>query len=132
MSNQATISIQVDDGTYKQITCRWNGLPAECGSILLKHFSTPESINELMDLGNLAEIANTTNLSIYCIRDRDELTEVVTYPEFECDLTDCEYNYLFKNGKWFIQSDEYSDKNFFPFTFDVFQHEEKYIDEGAF
>lgn len=42
------------DGTIDYIYCHWNGYPSGNGLILIKHYTTIDKVNQLLELGNLS------------------------------------------------------------------------------
>jgi hypothetical protein len=50
-----------DDGTYDCITVHWDGFLSTAGPILLNHYKTDESINELIALGDLSVLGKSTS-----------------------------------------------------------------------
>ena len=118
----------VEEGipVYKTIYCHFDGYPYDnrgVGNMLLRHYTDKEKVENLIAHGDMSSIGEKIdpdginphsfkerqeNVCTFYHRDRGDdwklckprETEDVT--EFEKN-TDQEYNYLFKDGKWFIK-----------------------------
>ena len=119
MATRSYIGRENADGTITAIYCHWDGYPEHHGPILLNHYNTPEKVDSLIALGNLAILAESTekpdghsfNSAIdgYCVaygRDRgekdQEWTSFSNRLTYHSDMVD--YMYLFtKEGEWKIK-----------------------------
>lgn len=59
MATRSTIAIERKDGTVAQVYCHWDGYPEYNGAILLKHYSDPEVLEQLIKLGDLSVLGTT-------------------------------------------------------------------------
>lgn len=128
MATRSTISICNDDGSIDKIYCHWDGYIEHNGKILKENFNTKEKIQELIKLGDLSSLAPNVNPASFdhsfdnrednvCVfygRDRGEddvssqyyasIDDYMMNAQFE------EYNYLYRNGVWFVQCEYYFPK----------------------
>jgi len=59
MGTRSTIALEYADGTVEQVYCHWDGYLAHNGHILLKHYSNPFILRDLIDLGDLSSLRAT-------------------------------------------------------------------------
>ena len=59
MATRSTIALEFADGTVEQIYCHWDGYLSNNGQILLKHYSDPFKLRELIDLGDISSLKPT-------------------------------------------------------------------------
>ena len=59
MGTRSTIALEYADGTIEQVYCHWDGYLAHNGQILLKHYSNPFILRDLIDLGGLSSLRPT-------------------------------------------------------------------------
>lgn len=119
MSTNASISIQLGKKGGKTIYQHWDGTPKYSGKTLLKFYNTEEKVKELISLGNISILGECvgskvdfdlfdSRTEIQCLaygRDRgDEEQEATCFDESPEDIR--EFNYLFKNGKWYFSEYE--------------------------
>ncbi len=109
MATRSTIAVQHNDGTISQIYCHWDGYLEYNGKILLTHYSTLESVEDLVKYGDMSSLKSCTNLCVFYHRDRNEDWEA-TNPKHFKSITDYramlsqeEFNYIFKNGRWYYK-----------------------------
>jgi len=57
MATRSTIAMKRNDGTYAQIYCHFDGYPEHNGRILMEHYSNPNRLAKLIDLGDLSVLA---------------------------------------------------------------------------
>ncbi|TRZ47863.1 MAG: hypothetical protein D4S01_11440 [Dehalococcoidia bacterium] len=120
MSTRSTIAMKTDEG-YLNIYCHFDGYPEHHAPVLKENYNTDEKVLELLELGDLSCLdenigekidfndsftrkENKQCLSYY--RDRGENAAMKN----KCCIqaVDCqEYNYLFKDGKWFVSCDDF-------------------------
>lgn len=115
MSTNSRIGIY-ENGAVKSIYCHWDGYIEHNGDILFNHYDTAERVNELIMLGDLSVLdcvigektdfdTPSHNQCIAYHRDRgEELNIRASTIEYLSEWE--EYNYLFKDGKWFVSCDE--------------------------
>jgi len=56
MATRSTIALEFADGTVQQVYCHWDGYLAHNGQILLKHYSNPFILRDLIDLGDISSL----------------------------------------------------------------------------
>jgi hypothetical protein len=56
MGTRSTIALEFADGTVQQVYCHWDGYLAHNGQILLKHYSDPFVLRDLIDLGDISSL----------------------------------------------------------------------------
>jgi hypothetical protein len=54
MATRSRIAIQHEDGSISSIYCHYDGHPQHHLPILKEHYSTPEKVKQLIELGNLS------------------------------------------------------------------------------
>ena len=59
MATRSTIALEYADGTVEQVYCHWDGYLAHNGQILLKHYSNPFILRDLIDLGDVSSLKPT-------------------------------------------------------------------------
>lgn len=117
MSTNCSISARID-GKVKTIYCHWDGYPNHTGVLLYKHYNTEEIVKELIDLGDISFLDESIScpkghsyntpikgFTVFYGRDRGEdFTEARVYENcYEMLKREHqEYNYLFDEGKWYV------------------------------
>ena len=56
MATRSTIALEFADGTVGQIYCHWDGYLSHNGQILLKNYSNPFVLRDLIDLGDVSSL----------------------------------------------------------------------------
>ena len=56
MGTRSTIALEFADGTVEQVYCHWDGYLEHNGQILLKHYSDPFKLRDLIDLGDMSSL----------------------------------------------------------------------------
>ena len=56
MATRSTIALEFADGTVQQIYCHWDGYLDNNGQLLLKHYTDPFKVRDLIDLGDLSSL----------------------------------------------------------------------------
>lgn len=122
MATRSTIAVEHADGTISSIYCHWDGYLSNNGSILFNKYDTLEEVEALLKNGNLSILGIRIDpigphsfdepekgTSVYYGRDRnDKNQEPKKYSDFDFYRFDCffqDYNYLFKNGEWYVRYD---------------------------
>ena len=77
MATRSLIGIKLEDNIVKTIYCHWDGYPAHAGKLLVDNYSTPATITELMELGDLSSLAESPDQCKAYHRDRNEPWEMV-------------------------------------------------------
>lgn len=72
MSTRSLIGKLNPDNTVDFIYCHSDGYPDGVGRILNKHYTNPLEVDELLALGDLSSLADTTQWSVFYGRDRNE------------------------------------------------------------
>ena len=132
MATRSTIALEFADGTVHQVYCHWDGYLAHNGQLLLKHYSNPFILRDLIDLGSLSSLQPTIgtkhafghygtdmtqeqytalygNMCTFHARDRGEKLIVHKFNDFQDYLAHHhyeEFEYILRqvNGKavWFV------------------------------
>lgn len=128
MSTNSSISIETEKGKGKTIYCHWDGYPSHNGKILKENYNTHLKVLALIGLGNISVLGETIGEKVkfegfdsnkhtpsQCLaygRDRGETDQEAR--DFRGTPNDTlEYNYLFKDGEWFVAKHE---SRFVPLT----------------
>lgn len=113
MSTRSYIGTRNTDGTVDHIYCHFDGYPEGVGAILIKHYTNPNRVNELMKLGDLSVLGKfigekqdfDKRIRDCCLaygRDRgDANTEAIPHL-FEEIIKDqmVDYVYIFDGSNW--------------------------------
>ena len=59
MGTRSTIALEFADGSVEQVYCHWDGYLAYNGHLLLKHYSNPFVLRDLIDLGDISSLKPT-------------------------------------------------------------------------
>lgn len=109
MSTRSVIGKLNDDGKVRWIYCHHDGYPEGVGDTLIKCYNTPESIEALLDLGDLSSLCETLESCVAYGRDRGETgTEAQTLDKGELlneiawESYWAEYAYIFEGGAWVV------------------------------
>ena len=133
MATRSTIALEFADGTVEQVYCHWDGYLEHNGQILLKHYSNPFILRDLIDLGavsSLGKIIGTKHdfsrldspmpaeeyerlygdMTTFYARDRGEdlhVSKFKDYADYRANAQFEEYNYILRqvDGKavWFVE-----------------------------
>ncbi len=57
MATRSRIAIETPAGKVRSIYCHWDGYPEHNGEILFKHYSDPEKLSKLIELGAISSLA---------------------------------------------------------------------------
>lgn len=102
MSTRATIALENEKGSVRQIYCHFDGYLEGVGETLKKHYSTRESVEQLTNLGNLSSLGEDIKSSVFY---EDEGARY--FINYECYMNmplKEAYNYVFrKDGKWYVE-----------------------------
>lgn len=63
MSTNALIGLQEEDSSVKTIYCHWDGYLAWAGRILLESYNTEDRVRELLSLGDISSLGESTEPS---------------------------------------------------------------------
>lgn len=102
MGTRSMIGMQTDMGivgTY----CHWDGYLSHNGKILQDHYNTPERALAVSRAGYISALEADLEKSIAESANTDKPSNHKTERGFISYAagSDCEYAYLFKDGKWF-------------------------------
>ena len=132
MATRSTIALEFADGTVHQVYCHWDGYLAHNGQLLLKHYSNPFILRDLIDLGDISslkptigtkhafshfelraeEVAEykvlTENMTTFYGRDRGETgVDKKSFVDFQDYLAHHqyeEYEYILRrDGNWYVK-----------------------------
>ena len=56
MATRSRIGYQYEDGSIKSIYCHFDGYPSYVGKMLEEHYSNPQKIRELIELGDISQL----------------------------------------------------------------------------
>lgn len=124
MSTNSSITILTQGpiaDEYKSVYCHYDGYLSYNGAILNEHYNTAEKVEELISHGDMSILGEKIDpdpsrehsfdkrqddVCVFYHRDRGEKWESVkpleVFSEKECYIkNEQEYNYLFKDGKWY-------------------------------
>ena len=98
MSTRSTIWVETEDG-FEGIYSHYDGYIENNGKILFEHYDTLEKVQELIAHGELSVLGESVEDTKFYNEGNenykaDELWEIDRYTE--------EYNYLFKDGNWYL------------------------------
>jgi hypothetical protein len=105
MGTRSMIGLEVNNG-IEAIYCHFDGYLHQVGRLLSTHYTTHESVQDLVNLGNLSSLGTSPEDSVAMYRDRKESLVCYTYDSpsqfLEAALNKhIDYTYLFtKNGIW--------------------------------
>lgn len=113
MATRSLIGVQEPNGSIKVIYCHWDGYPDHNGKILLNHYTDPEKIRALIDLGDLCQLGAEVESGLegsHCeafARDKGEsYNEATTVSSIEdllentCNIIGIEYIYIWIDSVW--------------------------------
>ena len=103
MSTHATIAIKNEDGSVDSIYCHHDGYMSHCGSMLSNHYTTPQKVRELIELGDMSSLGETIEDSVFYCRDRGEDLNIGNDASIEDFLGGWRerLTYIYISGKWF-------------------------------
>ena len=129
MATRSTIALEFADGTVQQVYCHWDGYLEHNGQILLKHYSNPFILRDLIDLGAISSLGEKVGtkhpfskfeckdgeydeaayegMTTFYARDRGEDLVKHTFKNFEDYRANAqfeEYNYILRrDGQWYVE-----------------------------
>jgi hypothetical protein len=56
MGTRSRIGIELQDSSVVSVYCHWDGYPEHNGRILVKDYTTPEAVKELIDGGSISSL----------------------------------------------------------------------------
>ena len=96
MSTRSRIAIENQDGTVTSVYCHFDGYLEGVGKKLFEHYDR-EKTEQLVALGDLSQLNESTENSIAYCRDRNEDLNFTTFPNTQ-DL----FDYGFESGIEYI------------------------------
>jgi len=114
MATRSRIGIENNNGTVSSIYCHWDGYPAEVGRILRDTYSNPNTLQQLLDLGDISVLKENLKDVIAYHRDmREDLSpnyihsNVNSFQPAEYE----EYGYvLTKDNEWLVVETTYGNE----------------------
>ena len=111
MSTRSRIAIENQNGSVTSIYCHFDGYISGVGKLLKEYYTTQAKVEELIELGDISSLDESTEDTIAYHRDRNEDLCKTSYLCVE-DLFDLgfqsgeEYVYCFtKNNIWLVNED---------------------------
>lgn len=120
MSTRSRIGI-FENNEVRSIYCHWDGYISHNGFILDRYYTTADEVKELIELGDLSVLGKRIGEKVdfdrmsmnsayrekydgQCVAyNRDRGEELNIWTSSIADMrNDQEYNYLFKDGKWYV------------------------------
>ena len=92
MGTRSTIALEFADGTVQAVYCHWDGYLAHNGQILLKHYSNPFILRDLIDLGDISSLKPTVGTKH-------------DFSHFGTEMTQEDYNALYRDMTTFYGRD---------------------------
>jgi hypothetical protein len=130
MGTRSTIALEFADGTVQAVYCHWDGYLSNNGKILLKHYSDPFKLRDLIDLGGFSSLEGTVEATAekaYTQRGEDiSIQKFKDIEDYYANVSGEEYDYILNktwDGKaqWYVRS--YATKgNWVPLEL-AFEHE---------
>ena len=120
MSTRSTITLKNKEGKFETVYCHFDGyIESGVGEMLIKFYPTEDKLKKLLELGDLSILAQSiecpdghsygNRVHGYTVaygRDRGETgtTKTINHSFRSCEKE--VYNYLFQDGKWFVNYTE--------------------------
>lgn len=124
MATRSRISFERPDGKVRSIYCHWDGYPEHNGKILLENYNE-SNLDALMDLGDLSTLGTTPVEDPNGWTSGHDETKCITYKsrgetdvdalefdnieDFNKNVPEEEYNYIFQQGEWYMWEEAYED-----------------------
>lgn len=123
MSTRSTIALEYPDGTVKSVYCHFDGYLDNNGDILLKHYTDPVKVDQLMRHGAMSSLgaeigvkqdfdshSSWNNTCLFYGRDRGESdVDAYCFDDYDDYLNNNpseEFNYIMRNdGVWYVDRD---------------------------
>jgi hypothetical protein len=111
MATRSRIGIENNNGTVSSIYCHWDGYPEHTGKILKDYYSDPNTLQQLLDLGDISFLKENLKDTIAYHRDKGEdLNPSFIHPDVNSfkPMEYEEYGYvLTKDNEWVIVETAY-------------------------
>ena len=102
MATRSNIGIKVDGG-YDFIYCHWDGYPSNNGKILLNHYTTEESVNDLINGGDISSLGDNLEKTTFYARDRGEKDVFAQFTDSRDEVYQQEWAYVWEDGGWWVK-----------------------------
>lgn len=98
MATRCRIAKVQDDGTIKSIYCHWDGYPEGVGKTLLEHYTDPDIIDKLIEIGDISSLRDTIEETAKEHYDSEACRKDEDIKEFMSHIEDAgeEYSYIFQ------------------------------------
>lgn len=124
MATRSTIAVELTDGRVRSIYCHWDGYIEYNGKLLSEFYNTQELAELVTSAGDMSSLNKKFEpLTDYhsfdnpeedvCVlygRDRGEIGTATkyysSYDDYINQLKHEEFNYIYRNDKWYVDSDE--------------------------
>ena len=116
MATRSCIAVKLADGSFRGVYCHSDGYPSWVGRYLNDYFNSQEDAEALIAMGDLSQLADSLEDTISYFNWRGEpiqLTTGKTNADVR-DQLDCQYNYLFADGKWTVAEWKHSANRWTP------------------
>jgi hypothetical protein len=99
MATRATIAVKHADGTIEQVYHHFDGYLDELGAQLVADYNSYEAAAQLVAMGDMSSIGEP-----YTARgEKLRISRFSNLSDFLADYQREEYNYLFANGRWYVE-----------------------------
>lgn len=108
MATRSRIAIEGQSGIVTSIYCHWDGRIGTNGERLFQNYSTKELASELIELGDISSLGETTEDTVAYTRDRGEDFKQTIFDNVPTLFEDgfdsgVEFVYCFtKEGRWLV------------------------------
>jgi hypothetical protein len=112
MGTRSTIALEFADGTVQAVYCHWDGYLSNNGQILLKHYSDPFKLRDLIDLGGFSSLSATveeTKEGAYTQRGEDlSIEKYKDIQDYYANNYGEEYDYILSmnwegKAQWYVR-----------------------------
>jgi hypothetical protein len=112
MGTRSTIALEFADGTVEQVYCHWDGYLEHNGQILLKHYSDPFKLRDLIDLGGFSSLEATvegTATTAYTQRGEElSIQKFKDIQDYYANVYGEEYDYILSmnwegKAQWYVR-----------------------------
>jgi hypothetical protein len=112
MGTRSTIALEFADGTVQAVYCHWDGYLSNNGQILLKHYSDPFKLRDLIDLGGFSSLEGTVEATAeqaYTQRGEDlSIQKFKDIQDYYANLYGEEYDYILSmnwegKAQWYVR-----------------------------
>jgi hypothetical protein len=106
MATRSTIALEYADGTVKQIYCHWDGYLEHNGVMLMRYYSDPFVLAELIDHGNTSSLLESVaKIDIKGCFYGEPASMFIDFDDYRKNANFEEFNYILRpNGQWYVES----------------------------